>query len=194
MKKLLLTSTILFVFANNFIYSQVVTNENNFIFSQSFSKEIALYNAKAFLFQNILGSSTEIVQFEVIPLASAVSGELTTLIYKCDSKQKEGMILGFYGDYWNEAGVVYKGFAFKNLDKIQAIEFLAKIQNAINENSKYLLADLNNNNIFFKYDDIDILISTTATYEIRLFWNNFDSSWGNTAFERSKKRFEKGIK
>jgi hypothetical protein len=46
-----------------------------------------------------LGSTNQVVPFEVIPLAAASSGELTTLLYKCDSKQKEGLILGFYGIY-----------------------------------------------------------------------------------------------
>jgi hypothetical protein len=185
----------LIVFTNTVMYSQVTMNENNFLFSQSFSKEIALYNAKSFLFNNVLGSTTGIVKFEVIPLAAAASGELTTLIYNCESKQREGMILGFYGDYWNKAGVVYKGFAFKNFDKIQAKEFLDKIQNAIDANSEYLQDDKDNNNIYFKYDDINVLISApVGSYTIRLFWNNFDSSWENTAFEKSKRRFEKRIK
>lgn len=195
MKTLFFSCAFLFVIMNNSAYSQVVADGNNFIFSQAFSKEIALYNVKSFLFNEILGSSSEVLKFEVLPLAAAASGELTTLIYTCADKQKEGMILGFYGDYWNKAGVVYKGFAFKNFDVVQAKEFLGKIQNAINNNYDYIQTDKTNNNICFRYDDINVLISSDAGFiSIRLFWNNFDSSWGLTAFERSKKRFEKGVK
>lgn len=52
-----------------------------------------------------------------------------------------------------------------------------------------------NNNIYFSYKDIDVLISYSgATKVIRLFWNGFDSTWDGTAFDRSKRRFEKKIK
>ena len=94
-----------------------------------------------------------------------------------------------------DAGVLYQGYAFKNLEKDQAIEFLNKIQTAIEENKKFINDEADNNNVFFKYDDIDVLIwSSSLNYTIRLFWNGFDSSWEKTAFDRSKRRFEKKIK
>lgn len=190
--KLKLTLTIV-ILSLTVTFSQVTsTNVNNMWLAKEFSKDIALYYSKNFLFKNVLGITSEIVPFEVIPLAAASSGELTTLLYKCESKQKEGLILGFYGNYWNNAGVVYQGYNFKNFDKDQAIEFLNKIQTAIDENRKFMNEDANNNNIYFRYDDIDVLIWSSSM--IRLFWNGFDSSWEITAFDRSKRRFEKKIK
>src|SRR5690606_10143835 len=178
-----------------FCYSQVKVNSNNIWTAKEFSKEISLFKSKEFLFKNVLGSTNEVVQFEVIPLAAASSGELTTLLYKCDTKQKEGLILGFYGDYWNDAGVLYQGYSFKKLEKEKAMEFLNKIVTSIEENKKFLNESGDNNNIFFKYDDMDVLIWTNAgTYSIRIFWQGFDSTWEKTAFERSKRRFEKKIK
>lgn len=178
-----------------FCYSQVKVNSNNIWTAKEFSKEISLFKSKEFLFKNVLGSTNEVVPFEVIPLAAASSGELTTLLYKCDTKQKEGLILGFYGDYWNDAGVLYQGYSFKNLEKEKAMEFLNKIVTSIEENKKFLNESGDNNNIFFKYDDMDVLIWTNAgTYSIRIFWQGFDSTWEKTAFERSKRRFEKKIK
>ncbi|MBI1223854.1 MAG: hypothetical protein GC192_01340 [Bacteroidetes bacterium] len=174
--------------------AQIASNGNNLWYAKEFSKEEALYQSKNFLFEKILGASTEVVQFEVIPLAASSSGELTTLLYKCESKQKEGLILGFYGNYWNDAGVIYQGFAFKNFEKNQAVEFLNKIQVAIKQNSKFLNDEKDNNNIYFRYDDVDVLIwSAVSDYSIRLFWNGFDSTWERVAFDRSKKRFEKKI-
>ena len=191
-------SLLIIVFINTLLFSQVQTNSNNVIYAKEFSKEIALYNSKNFLFKTILGSTDQIEKFEIIPLAAASSGELTTLLYKSESKQKEGLILGFYGNYWNNAGVVYQGFAFKNFEKNEAIKFLTKIQDAIDDNRKYLQDENDNNNIYFKYDDIDVLIwsnygSNSNDYTIRLFWNGFDSSWEKLAFDRSKRRFEKKI-
>ncbi len=188
-------SVVLLIIANNLIFSQVKINSNNIWTAKEFSKEISLFKSKEFLFKNVLGSTEQIVPFEVIPLAAASSGELTTLLYKCDTKQKEGLILGFYGDYWNEAGVLYQGYSFKNLEKEKAMEFLNKIVTSIEENKKFLNESGDNNNIFFKYDDMDVLIWTNAgTYSIRIFWQGFDSTWEKTAFERSKRRFEKKIK
>ena len=178
-----------------FYFSQVKVNSNNVWTAKEFSKEISLFKSKEFLFKNVLGSTEQIVPFEVIPLAAASSGELTTLLYKCETKNKEGIILGFYGDYWNEAGVLYQGYSFKNLEKDKAIEFLNKIVASIEENKKFLNENGDNNNIFFKYDDMDVLIWTNlGTYSIRIFWQGFDSTWEKTAFERSKRRFEKKIK
>ena len=189
----LILSLLLIVFTNTFLFSQV--NSNNVFYAKEFSKDVALYNPKNYLFKTVLGSTTAVAKFEIIPLAAASSGDLTTLLYKSEDKQKEGLILGFYGTYWNSTGVVYQGFAFKNFEKKEAVEFLNKIQDAINENSKYLKNDNDNNNIYFKYDDIDVLIwSSSQDYTIRLFWNDFDSSWEKTAFDRSKRRFEKKIK
>lgn len=190
--KILILTSILSI---TYSYSQVRVNNNSIWTAKEFSKEISLFKSKEFLFKNVLGSTNQVVPFEVIPLAAASSGELTTLLYKCDSKQKEGLILGFYGDYWNEAGVLYQGYSFKNLEKEKAIEFLNKIVTSIEENKKFLNESGDNNNIFFKYDDMDVLIWTNAgTYSIRIFWQGFDSTWEKTAFERSKRRFEKKIK
>ncbi|WP_339838847.1 hypothetical protein [uncultured Flavobacterium sp.] len=176
-------------------YSQVKVNSNNIWTAKEFSKDISLFKSKEFLFKNVLGSSEKVVQFEVIPLAASSSGELTTLLYKCESKQKEGLILGFYGDYWNEAGVLYQGYSFKNLEKEKAIEFLNKIETSIDENNKFLKDNSDNNNIYFKYDDMEVLIwNNVGSYSIRVFWEGFDSTWERTAFERSKRRFEKKIK
>lgn len=186
---------ILLFINSNFLHCQTMVKSNNIFTAKEYSKDIALYNSKKFLFKDVIGSSEEIVQFEVIPLAAASSGELTTLLYKCESKQLDGLVLGFYGNYWNEAGVLYQGFAFKNLEKKKAIDFLNKIENAIESNSKFLKDNNDNNNISFKYEDIDVLIWTTmGSYTIRVFWNGFDSTWEKTAYERSKRRFERKIK
>lgn len=187
--------TLTFLLSITYSFSQVKVNSNNIWTAKEFSKEISLFKSKEFLFKNVLGSTNQVTPFEVIPLAAASSGELTTLLYKCDAKQKEGLILGFYGDYWNEAGVLYQGYSFKNLEKEKAMEFLNKIVTSIEENKKFLNDNGDNNNIFFKYEDMDVLIWTNAgTYSIRIFWQGFDSTWEKTAFERSKRRFEKKIK
>jgi hypothetical protein len=171
-------------------------NQGSFYWNEKeFSKDISLFRAKYFLFNNVLGKSEKINTFEVIPLAASSSGELTTLLYRSEDFNKEGIVLGFYGNYWNESGVRFQGYAYKDLDKDDALEFLDKISSAINEHSKFLSKNTDNNNIYFTYQDIDVLISYSGgTRIIRLFWNGFDSTWDGTAFDRSKRRFEKRIK
>jgi hypothetical protein len=156
--------------------------------AKEFSKEIALYKAKAFVFGTVLGSSSDIVQFEIDPLAAASSGELTSLVYKCQSKAKEGMVLGFYGDYWNAAGIVYKGFRFIDLPKEKALPLLDKIKKAIDEYSKYLNQSSDNNNIYFEAEGMTFLIYSTGSIKIRVFWGEFDSEWDMVAFRRTKRR------
>ena len=88
-------SLVFVILLNNLLHSQIKTSNNNIWITKEYSKDVALYNSKNFLFKNVLGSSSEVVQFEIIPLAAASSGELTTLLYKCEKKQKEGLVLGF---------------------------------------------------------------------------------------------------
>ena len=98
------------------IYSQLIYSQN--YQAKEYSKEETLYKAKKFVFTEIIGSTNEVVEFEAVPLAAANSGELTTLLFKCETKQKEGLVLGFYGSYWNPSGVVYQGYDFNISDKV----------------------------------------------------------------------------
>lgn len=190
-KFIFITLTILFTHSVN---SQVKQNDFNLFQAKEFSKDISLFKAKTFLTHNVLETSEKTIQFETIPLAAASSGELTTLLYKCESQNKEGLILGFFGDYWNDAGVTFQGYGFKNLSKDQAYEFLTKIETEIEKNQDFLKDNNDNNNIVFIYDDLKVMIWTTSgSYLIRIYWNDFDSTWEKTSFERSKRRFEKKI-
>ena len=82
-------------------FSQISTASSGSFWAKEYSKEIALYKAKTFVLNDVLGISKDIVQFYIDPLAAASSGELTTLVYRCEAKNKEGLILGFYGNRWN---------------------------------------------------------------------------------------------
>ena len=110
-------------------YSQVASPSTPSIYwsNKEFSKDIALFRAKSFVVANILGKSTDVVKFEMDPLAAASSGDLTSLVYKSSELNKEGLILGFFGSKWNPAGVVYQAYGFKDLPSIKAIELLNRI-------------------------------------------------------------------
>ncbi|WP_372938597.1 hypothetical protein [Seonamhaeicola sp.] len=159
-----------------------------------YSKIISEYRAKKYLMEEVIGDIENTVEFNSDALAASTAGELTTLYYKCEKKNLEGLLLGFYGDYWNKEGVVYQGFAFKNLPREEAIEFLSKIEEVLAENKSFLFGDIGNNTIVFKYDDMKIMAwSNYQSFNMRIFWGNFDSEWETTSFNRSKKRFLKKL-
>jgi hypothetical protein len=190
MKKALL---ILSLLLSTLSFSQVSVNKGIY-FAKEFSKDVSLYKAKNFVMSEILGIEEKLTKFEIDPLAAASSGELTTLVYKCEEKEISGLVLGFYGDRWNESGVSYQAYAFKNLPIKKALDILSKLEKFIEDESKFLSQDYDNNNMFFKYEDINFLIyKTNGGPKIRVFWNGFDSEWESTAFGRTKRRFEKSL-
>ena len=191
--------TLLLVFFYHFSYSQISANKQttlgNFIAAKEFSKEIALHSAKKFLVDEVIGASDDIIRFEIDALVAASSGELTSLVYKCDTKKKEGLILAFYNDYWNNSGIIYSGYGFKNLPKEKATELITKIQTTIKDNSSYLAEDSDNNNICFQYDDmLFIVYRTQSITKVRAFWNGFDSEWTESEINRTSKRLAKKLK
>lgn len=176
-----------------FAYGQV-PGVSNFLFAQEYSKEMSLYKAKEYVIKNILKSSEEVVQFEIDPLAAAFSGELTSLVYKCPSKDISGLLLCFYGNFWNDAGVTYTGYGFKNLPKEKAVYLLSLISKTIKEQNDYLSSVYGENNAYFNYDDLTILLYKGTDSAMRVFWGSFDATWTSAEFSRTKKRFEKSFK
>lgn len=186
-KKTILALLCLFPCAS---YSQVATPTipKSYITAKEFSKDIALFRAKEYVVNNIFGPNKAAIQFEIDPLAAASSGELTSLVYRSTELSREGLILGFFGNERNAAGVVYQAYSFKNLPSAQAIELLNRIESVIKDNSKFLNSDSNSNNVYFTYDDLTFIISFDGQTNIRVFWNGFDASWDGTAFKRTKRR------
>ncbi|MBP9847868.1 MAG: hypothetical protein KBC58_00360 [Flavobacterium sp.] len=186
---------LIFLFLTQFAFTQIAQNQNNVFYAKEFSKEISLYKAKGFVIESVLGDSNSVVKFEIDPLAATSSGELTSLVYNCEKLGKEGLLLGFYGNYWNDAGVVYQGYGFKNLPVEKALELLKKIDEVKTNYENYLSKDTDNNNVYFKYDDMTFLIyKSSSGTTIRVFWNTFDAEWQDVAFKRTKRRFEKKVK
>lgn len=176
--------------------AQLSVAKGGVFYAKEFSKEIALYSAKTFVISDVLGNSDETIKFEVDPLAASSSGELTTLVYRCESKNKEGLILGFYGTRWNDAGISYQAFSFKNLQTKEANELLDKIEKATSENFKYISADYDNNNIYFHYQDLTVLVyfKDSNNIKLRIYWNGFDSEWEWSTYKKTRKRLEKKLK
>lgn len=181
-----------FLFLSSITHSQV-SGYSGIYFAKEFSKEQALYKAKEFVMSNLVEVSSTPTRFEIDPLAAANTGELTSLMYTCDDQNLSGLVLGFFGNRWNENGVNYQAYAFKNLTKEDAFEILSKLERLMNEHSKYLGSDSDTNNLSFKYDDMTFLIYRDVGTKIRVFWNGFDAEWESTALNRTRRRFERRI-
>jgi hypothetical protein len=161
--------------------------------TKEFSKDIALFRAKDFVVNSVFGEHSNTVQFELDPLAAASSGELTSLVYRSEVLNMEGLILGFFGNHTTDAGTPYQAYAFKNLPAAKAKELLNMIESKIKENDKYLSNDPGSNNIYFSYDDLTFIIDFDGQTNIRVFWNDFDAKWDGTAFKRTKRRLFKKL-
>lgn len=176
----------------NSLFAQVASNAG--VLAKEYNKEVALYRAKAFIMDHILGKTNDALKFDVDPLVASNSGELTTLVYKCDTKSKVGLLLSFNGARWNEAGVIYEEYSFKDLPIKEAKEFCEKVEIALKINSDYLEKDHNNNNVFFKYNDISILMFNLASgTKLRVFWNGYDAEWDYSSFTKTVKRLKKEV-
>ena len=160
---------------------------------KEYSKDIALYQAKFFIINEILGSSLDYDKFIIDPLAASKSSEITSIFY--EGKNKKGLVLGFFDDFWvqDSRSGNFKGYSFKNIEYQKALKLLNKIESIIENEKKFLNADDNENNIYFNFDEMVFLIYREGPLRgrIRISWNNFDGEWENTSFRRTKRRFEK---
>lgn len=176
-----------------FSFSLFSQRSGNVKQGKEWSKDGSLFGAKSFIFRDILGASEEVKKFAIIPLYAASSEELTTVFYNSEGMNKSGLVFCFYGSYWNDSGVLYTGYGYKNLDKAKALIFLDKIQDVIDSNEAFLKDEKNINNLFFKFEDISVLIYHEGGIKLRLYWGDFDSTWDEKAFYWTKKRFEREL-
>ena len=71
---------------------------------------------------------------------------------------------------------------------------MTKIETALADYSKYLDKDHDNNNIYFSFDDLTILIFNQYTdTKLRIFWKEFDSEWLVNEFRKTKKKLLKTL-
>lgn len=174
------------------IYSQINTD---LIPQQEFDKTQAQFLGKKYIYEKILEHKDEITPFVADPLSAAQSGQIVTIYYNSPNQNKEGLVIGFFGNYVSQEGVPFKGYSFKNLNKSDALNFINKVQSAIDSNEKYLKSN-KDNNIGFTFQDMTIIISTSSqtAYEIRMFWKGFDSTMDAFTFSRTKNRFNYNLK
>jgi hypothetical protein len=178
----------MFISIENQFFCQIPSNKS--IFAKLWSKDLTLDMAKLYLVQNVISIQENEERLVLDGLSASTSGELTAICYSGDSAKTIGILLAFYGDYWNEQGVNYKGYAFKNLNPSTALKFLNKIIDVAEKNQKFMESNLDINNIIFTFDDIVIIMFNNGPIKLRILWQNFDAEWTLEEVQKTLKRFE----
>jgi hypothetical protein len=136
--------------------------------AQSQSEAIALHRAKEFVMKEVIETNTEGVEFYLEPLHAATSGELTTLKFKCKAQNKSGLILAFYGDFWLESGVHFKGYSFKYMPDSEALVFLNTLIECVARHESFVKeGGYGNNNVALIIGDIGVHFSKPPDTAVR---------------------------
>ena len=159
------------------------------------AKQISQFRSKEFIINNIIGSTNgKEIKFETESLASDDSGGLITVAFNCDTVEKNGLLLAFFGENENSTGQISQAYAFRAIPLKDAQTLLKRIDDVRKENDKYLSDDSNVNNVYIEFEDIKFVIYRDLSSLIRVFWNGFEVVWEDTAFRRSKRRLDKWFK
>lgn len=186
---ILLSFTLTFT---NISYSQIYSKWS--YSSKVWSQDVTLNLAKLFLVQNIVSVSENEERLVAEAFSASNSGEITAVCYSGDSAKTHGLLLAFYGDYWNENGIVFKGFSFKNMDSNHSIKFLQKIVQVSEDHAKFMEKNFDINNMTFQFDDITIIMFVNGNTRLRLIWNGYDSEWSLTEVRKVLTRMQQFIK
>ncbi len=167
---------------------------NNFYCTdKEYNHETAEVKAKYFLVSNVLDKSSWAKTIEISPIASGIETEWTLLYYTAPDEKKEGIVLAFTRNFWSDSGIKFLEYGFKNLSKEDAFALLDRISAQIDKKAKFTLKKTESN-IYFSYQDIDVVITNVGgSYLIKLFWNGFESTWSGKSFENARKKIDKII-
>jgi hypothetical protein len=162
-----------------------------------FTKERSLHLSKKYIIENILGTNNESVVFDVDALTISSSQEVVCLAYNCITKNMQGLVFTFWGNYWNNNGVIYTGYGFKSLNRDSASILLDRLKKEIDLMQQYKIALPDTDaNSYFTFSDMTFLITPNlqGSTSIRIFWKTFDADWGVGAIDRTKRRLDKWFK
>ena len=145
MKKLIIF--LILAMVNYGLLAQIITSN----IDRPFNKKLAHYKAKEYLIDNVFADDNinETVGFNIDPLSSSLSGDLISLVYDCDQKNKRGLLFGFFSNY---------NYNFKNIPQAKAKELFKKIEKEIEKNKIIL-------RVF--WNDYDALWNFTAYRKVK---------------------------
>lgn len=160
--------------------------------NQEFSEELTYYEGTAFIATHVLDTTSIPTSFNIPYVTTSKSNELALMVYNCASQNKSGFLLVFYGSYWNENGVLFTGYGFRNLEKEQAIIFAYKMDSIITTYTDFLLEKRGSRSIYFNFLDMTFIFSARLddkskdVIKTRVIWNGFDSEWTQSSIQGLK--------
>lgn len=167
---------------------------------RKYNQDITLYESKRYIIDSVIGRSATPVYLEIDAIAAARSGELTTLVYSCDSLKKKGVVFCFWSDFWNKYGTDFKGYKYKRLTNDEAYLLIKIILSEVDKfrsrtySGMYYMGGLmtDGGETYFDYLGMTILLTGNkeGVSNIRLFWGDFDAEWNIGDVERMKKRLD----
>lgn len=181
-------------FCSNCFYTNAQTRQGE-VLSQEYCKQITEYYCKQYIVDEVLQvPDRKSVGIYIHPITAAKSGELTTVLYQCDSLHKKGLVFAFWNDYSTGIILPFKGYGFYNLDFEQAKELLNSLESLVDQENKIL--DDTPGNLVYKSDDLTFLFYNRigdfgSCKGIRVWWKTFDSDWTVTNLQTTIKRFRK---
>ena len=198
MKKVILFFSAVIIFTFSISIKAQNISEKGGIFMQYYSKKEAEFKGIEFLINNVLElTEKEVISFTFESLSASATGEITALFYSCEEKGKTGLIIGFFNINW-VPGAIFKKYQYLNLTGNEARALLNRIltykrnwdNGSWNENT---YGDVKKS-IAFKSNGLTFVMDKHNEYYMRVYWNDFDSSWGYGSLTRSRKRFERHYK
>ena len=163
------------------------------VLSQEESKKITEYYCKQYIVDEVLKiPDRQSIEVYIDAITASTSGEITTVLYKCSSLKKKGVVLAFWNDYIDIL-LPYKGFGFCNLE-IEKANILFNDLEALMNQENLILANITGNKVF-KSDNITLLFSNSGSFlgkrTIRVWFDKFDSDWNQANLKTTIRRFRK---
>ena len=161
-------------------------NANNYVsttdklFAQEYSKDATAYLTKVYIARQVLKlKDNDLTGFELDAITAAKSGELTTVLYNCPKLNQRGLVFVFYN---------YKHYSFYHFEYNEAKILMDRISSAVEDN-KQVLDEVNTS--VLKANDIHLIF---AESNIRVVWEEYDSSWDKSNYKTTYRRFDKFFK
>jgi hypothetical protein len=191
MKKILSCFSLIVIFSLNL--SSQVRDES--LMSQGYNKALTQFKTKEYIIKDILNIPVdEIIGVEIDAITASKFGEISTVVYNCESLDKKGLVFTFWANRINDYNTNYMGYAFRNIEYDKAAILFEKLEKIMTEKKSVLNKGYNWNAVFRWEDLYFVFYVEGASNKIRVFWNGYDSDWNQSNLKTTSRRFKKSFK
>jgi len=179
-------------------YSQTQNiSPKRYLLKSPFNKDYTLSKAKTFITNSLINDSITIAEVVLDPYISLKPDDISSICYSLKGKGWDdvGLLLGFYGEFWDDFEGSFKGYGFKLLKRNQATNFLKKIIDVKTSYENYLNKITYSNNVVFFYDDLKtIMFKEGNIFKVQIIWNGVSAIWSMEEVERTYEGYKRLLK